>query len=174
MSVSTGDLVSRVYGNFRGVDFRGEEINISRSPDSLNVWKDYKETERIRTRPGMVLNTAFTDTVYGIWFYNNKMLVHSGAKLYGVENGAKSVLFSGLREAESNAFIFEDILYFKDGKHYLKYNGTTIEEVVGYVPTTSIARKPSGGGTTLEDVNMLNGRRINTFLADGSSFDFFS
>ena len=43
MSVSTGDLISRVYKDFRGVDFRGEEINIIRSPDSLNVWKDYKD-----------------------------------------------------------------------------------------------------------------------------------
>jgi hypothetical protein len=172
MSVNTGDLVSRVYGNFRGVDFRGEDINIVRSPDSLNVWKDYKETDRIRTRPGMALNTAFSEPVYGIYFYNDKMLVHSGAKLYVVKNGTKTQLYSGLREAVSNAFIFEDIWYFKDGKHYLKYDGTTIEDVVGYVPTTSIARKPSGGGTILEDVNMLNGRRINTFLADGSSFDF--
>ena len=29
------DLVSRIYSNFRGVDFRGEEINLIRSPDSL-------------------------------------------------------------------------------------------------------------------------------------------
>ena len=47
---ATGDLISRIYGSFRGADFRGEEINLSRSPDCLNVWKDYKETESIRTR----------------------------------------------------------------------------------------------------------------------------
>jgi hypothetical protein len=44
--------------------------------------------------------------------------------------------------------------------------------VEGYVPTTSIARKPNGGGTIHEDVNMLNGRRINTFLADGNAKEF--
>ena len=47
------DLISRVYNNFRGADFRGEEINLRRSPDCLNVWKDYKETESIRSRPGL-------------------------------------------------------------------------------------------------------------------------
>ena len=36
----------------------------------------------------------------------------------------------------------------------------------------SIARKPSGGGTTYEDVNLLTGKRINTFLADGSAKEF--
>ena len=170
--MSTGDLVTRVYSNFRGVDFRGEEINLVRSPDSLNVWKDRKETESIRTRPEMELHTSFDAPVYGVFFYGGSMLVHSGTKLYKVSGTTKTVLFSGLKAAPSDGFVFEDIWYFKDGIHYLQYDGNTISEVEGYVPTTSIARKPSGGGTIYEDVNMLTGRRINTFLADGSSKTF--
>lgn len=166
--MSTGDMVTRVYTNFRGVDFRGEEINLRRSPDSLNVWKDYRKTESIRTRPGMKLSQAFQAPVYGVFFYKGNMLVHAGNKLYK----GTSVLYDGLNERESNAFVYENKWYFKDGKHYLQYDGSTIKEVEGYVPTTSIARKPSGGGTIHEDVNMLTGRRINTFLADGMSFDF--
>ena len=169
----TGDLVTRVYSNFRGVDFRGEEINIRRSPDALNVWKDYKYTESIRTRPALSLHTDFDAVVYGIFFYKGAMLVHSGDKLYKVVNKAKTVLFSGLCKGVSDAFIYEGVWYFKDGKNYLRYDGETISEVVGYVPTTSIARKPAGGGTIYEDVNMLTGRRINTFLADGKSFDYY-
>jgi hypothetical protein len=172
VSYGTGDLVSRIYGGFRGVDFRGEDINIVRSPDSLNVWKDYKEVDSIRTRPGMVLQTAFDAPIYGIFFYNDTQLVHSGNKLYKVKDGVKTELYSGLKEGVSNSFTFENVWYFKDGKHYLQYDGTTIKEVDGYVPTTSIGRKPSGGGSTFEDVNMLQPRRINTFLADGGSFDF--
>ena len=167
------DIVSRIYSGFRGVDFRGEEINLVRSPDSLNVWKDYKETESIRTRPGMALYRSFADPVYGVFFYKNMQLVHSGTKLYKVVNGESSVLFSGLKSAISNSFVYEDIWYFKDGIHYLQYDGTTIKEVVGYVPTTTIARKPMGGGTKFEDVNMISDRRINTFLADGASFSYF-
>lgn len=173
MSGSTGDLITRVYSNFRGVDFRGEEINIRRSPDSLNVWRDYKEISSIRTRPGMELNMIFGEPVYGVFFYKGIMLVHSGNNLYKVENGNKTVLFSGLQEVTSNSFIYENVWYFKDGKHYLQYDGATIKDVEGYVPTTSIARKPSGGGTKYEDVNMLSGRRINTFLADGASKEFY-
>ena len=169
---STGDLISRIYGNFRGVDFRGEEINITRSPDSLNVWKDYKETESIRTRPGMKLAVSFDDPVYGVFFYNDVQLVHSGTNLYKVEAGEKSVLFSGLKPSISDSFVYENIWYFKDGLHYLKYDGTEIVDVVGYVPTTSIGRKPGGGGSIHEDVNMLSDRRINTFLADGTSTEF--
>jgi hypothetical protein len=165
------DLVSRIYSNFRGVDFRGEEINLVRSPDSLNVWKDYKETESIRTRPELELKAAFTDPVYGIFFYNDQQLVHSGKKLYNLGNMA--VLYDGLNEAVSSSFVYENVLYIKDGVRYLQYNGTTVKDVEGFIPTTSIARKPMGGGTKYQDVNMLSDYRINTFLADGGSFDFF-
>lgn len=167
------DLVSRIYAGFRGVDFRGDEINLTRSPDSLNVYKDYKETESIRTRPGMALQTAFTDTVYGIYFYKNMELVHSGTKLYKVIDGNASVIFSNANAIPSNGFVYENEWYFKDGVNYLVYDGTTIKEVEGYIPTTSIARKPVGGGTTYEDVNMLSAYRKNAFLSDGGSFDYY-
>ena len=108
------DLISRIYSNFRGVDFRGEEINLVRSPDSLNVWKDYKETESIRTRPGMEQKVPFDDIVYGIFFFKGKMLVHSGTKLYRVDNGNKTVIYSNLKAATSNSFVYDDVFYFKD------------------------------------------------------------
>lgn len=170
--MSTGDLITRVYRGFTGVDFRGEGFVYSRSPDSLNVWKDYKETDGIRTRPGMALHTAFDEPVYGVFFFRDILLVHSGTKLYKVVNGTKTVIYSGLKAAASESFAYEDKWYFKDGKHYLQYDGTTIKEVEGYVPTTSIGRNPAGGGTTYEDVNFLSDKRINTFLADGKSVDF--
>lgn len=167
------DIISRVYSNFRGVDFRGEEINLARSPDCLNVWKDYKETESIRTRPGLERCVSFTDPVYGLFFYNAVMLVHSGEKLYTVKDGAAEEIYTGLNPIQSNGFVFEDKWYFKDGVHYLVYDGEEITDVVGYIPTTSIARKPAGGGTLYEDVNMLSEYRTNSFLADGTSFDFY-
>lgn len=168
----TGSLITRIYGGFRGVDFRGDEINLARSPDSLNVWKDYRETESIRTRPAIELKTSFDEPVYGVFFYNGEQIVHSGTTLYKVEAGEKEVLFSGLNPSLSQAFVYENVWYFKDGKHYLQYDGTTIKDVEGYIPTTSIGRKPNGGGSIHEDVNLLDGRRINTFLADGEAKEF--
>lgn len=167
------NTVTRIYSNFRGVDFRGEEINILRSPDSLNVWKDYKETDSIRTRPALELDKAFEDAVYGIFFYGDEILVHSGKKLYKVKNNDISVLYEDLNEAKSNSFVYDNVFYFKDGKHYLQYDRESIKEVVGYIPTTTIARKPMGGGTKYEDVNMMSDYRKNSFLADGASFSFF-
>lgn len=175
--MASGDLVSRVYSGFRGADFRGEEVNLVRSPDCLNVWKDYKETESIRTRPDMELLEGFDLAVYGVFFYQvgnrQMMLVHSGTVLYCVENGKKSELYRGLNPKRSQAFVYNNIWYLKDGINYLQYDGETIGEVFGYVPTTSISRKPGGGGTVYEDVNMLTGFRRNTFVGDGESTEYF-
>lgn len=174
----TGDMISRIYCNFRGVDFRGEEINLVRSPDSLNVWKDYKETESIRTRPETKLNVPLSDPVYGIFFFRGVLYVHSGVNLYKVVNGAKTSIYGGMNRAASQSFVFDDVLYIKDGKNYLQYDGETVEQVVGYVPVTSIGRKPTSdgtpaGGETHEDVNMLSPYRMNTFLANEEGLDFY-
>lgn len=168
-----GEIITRIYSGFRGVDFRGDEVNLIRSPDSLNVYKDYRETDSIRTRPGMKLHTAFEDSVYGVFFFNGVMLVHSGTKLYRVADDDVTVLFSGLNTNPSDSFIYDNKWYFKDGFNYLQYDGNTIKDVEGYIPTTSIARKPAGGGSIYEDVNYLTGMRKNTFLADGESTEYF-
>lgn len=177
------NLVSRIYSNFRGVDFRGEEINLVRSPDALNVWKDYAETESIRTRPALKFEHGFDEEIYGIFFYEvvgKKMqIIHSGTKLYKLvtdevtKETEVTEIHSNVNAAKSDAFIYNNVWYFKDGANYLKYDGVEVTEVVGYVPTTTIARKPSGGGTKYEDVNLLSGMRKNSFLADGESTDYF-
>lgn len=166
-------VVSRIYANFRGVDFRGEEINLVRSPDCLNVWKDYRETESIRTRPGLALYNGSSGHVYGIFWYKGSMIVHRGARLEKISGASSVTLYSNMAQKSSQAFVFENIFYIKDGTNYLQYDGETVSPVVGYVPTTTIARKPMGGGTPHEEVNMLSDRRKNSFLADGVSFDFF-
>ena len=174
---STGDLISRVYSGFRGADFRGEEINLARSPDCLNVWKDYTETESIRTRPGTKLHTFLDGVIFGIFFHNGKMLVHCEDGLYEHAGGDSEpeLIYDGCVGQPSCGFTYGGCFYFLDGMNYLRYDGNEIIDVedVAYVPTTSIGRKPSGGGTMHEDVNYLSSMRINTFLADGESKDFF-
>ena len=178
MSAETGDIISRVYGGFRGVDFRGEEVNLVRSPDSKNMWKDYRKTDSVRTRPKIVSHLDnLIIPVTGIWFYKEEMIYQTGIFLNKYVNGVATYI-GNLSGTKSNGFIFKDIFYLMDGYRYYQYDGTTFKEVVGYIPTTTIGRKgakpdedgnykPSGGGTIHEDYNMLSDYRINTFLADG-------
>lgn len=170
------EIVSRIYSNFRGVDFRGEEINLVRSPDALNVWKDYKETESIRTRPGMKKVASYEAPIHGIYFYKGEMLVHSGTELHGNADLLGSTCkLSQLNDSASSGFVYEDVFYFKDGNHYMRCTEKegAFYDVEGYVPTTTIARKPAGGGTKYEDVNMLSDLRKNSFLGDGTSKEYW-
>ncbi len=174
----SGNLITRNYADFRGVDFTDEEVALTRSPNSLNMWKNYSKLGKcIETRPDIELVETYDNTIYGLFFYKvgntEMMIVHSGTTLYRVSNGVRTQLYTGLNPRKSFSFIYNNIWYFKDGINYLQYDGETIGEVVGYIPTTSISRSPAGGGTVYEDVNMLTGIRKNTFVADGESTEYY-
>ncbi len=177
--MSSGDLITRNYTNFRGVDFSNDEVNLMRSPDSLNMWKNYKNNlgKCIETRPDLELLKTFGNTVFGLFFYRvgnvDHMLVHSGTELIDVSGGIDTVIYRGMNPKRSYSFIYNNVIYIKDGINYLEYDGKICQEVVGYIPTTSISRKPSSGGVVFEDVNMLTAYRKNTFVADGESTRYY-
>lgn len=168
--------ISTIYKNFRGVDFRGEEVDLTRSPNSVNMWKDYREIDSIRTRPALKLFEKFNSTVWGIFFYKVRdiehIFVHAGTKLYMKNLSSYKVVYEGLNERPSNAFVFDDIWYFMDGKNFICFDGNGVSEVVGYIPTTSISKAAQEGGKTLEDVNLISSMRKNSFLGDGVGKEF--
>ncbi len=179
--------IRRVYSNFRGVDFANEPsiVNISRSPDAVNVWKNYGDTQGtcIETRPGYRKIHEFEGgKINGLHIYNNKAIVHVGTKLYLWSNFPSEptqetvqVLKNDMNNTKSSFAIFDDTLYILDGVNYLKYDGTTLKNTSqdAYIPTTTITRKPSGGGEMYEDINVLSEYRINTFIGDGTSVDYY-
>ena len=173
----SGSLITRKYQNFRGVDFsnRKDEVSLYRSPDALNMWKNYKNSKGrcVESRPDIELIKEFEDTIFGLFFYtyNNSThrIVHAGTKLYDNDK----VIYNQMAKHKSQAFVYDKLLYIKDANKYYVYNGNTIKEVDGFIPTTSISRSPNGGGTAYEDVNLLTGIRKNSFVGDGVSKDYF-
>ena len=167
----SGSLITRKYQNFRGVDFsnRKDEISLYRSPDALNMWKNYKNSKGrcVESRPDIELVKEFTDTIFGLFFYTfggeTHRIVHSGTKLYDNDK----LICSSMAKHKSQAFVYGKLFYIKDGNKYYVYDGATIKEVEGFIPTTSISRSPSGGGEIYQDSNMLTGVRKNSFVADG-------
>lgn len=176
MAQISGSLIIRNYNGFRGVDFsnRKDEIALNRSPDALNMWKNYKSNNGkcIETRPDIELLEEYSDTIFGLFFYAfngvTHRIVHSGDKLFQ----DSAVIYSNMARNKTQFFVFNNILYIKDGVKYLRYNGTEIKEVEGYIPTTTISRLASGGGTLYEDVNLLQPLRKNSFCSDGASVDY--
>lgn len=176
----SGDLITRQYANFRGVDFTGEDVSLFRSPDALNMWKNYRNLGKcIETRPDIELFKEFNNTIYGLFFYTintiEHMIIHCGVGLFDYNMNTKelkTIKAMGMNPRRSEYFIYNNIFYIKDGINYLEYDGETCSEVVGTIPTTSIGRAPSGGGTTYQDVNLLTPYRKNSFCADGTSTQY--
>lgn len=172
----SGSLIIHEYRKFRGIDFsqRKDEVNLYRSPDALNMWKNYKSSNGncVETRPDIELLKSYSDTIFGLFFYSyngiTHKIVHSGAKLYDEDN----VIYSSMTEHKSNFFIYNKKLYIKDSNKYLVYDGSKVEEVTGFIPTTTIGKSPGGNGTVYQDVNLLTGIRKNSFVSDGTSVEY--
>jgi hypothetical protein len=177
---SSGDLITRNYSNFMGVDFSNYKVNVYRSPDSKNMWKNYRNLGKyIETRPTLRLFKEL-ENINGIFPYMvdqvQHLIIHSGTKLidYNCDTETTTeIKSSGMNPVPiSKSFIFNNILYIIDGLNYLRYDGETVADVIGYVPTTSISRIPDGGGKQYQDVNLLTGYRKNSFVGDGVSTEY--
>lgn len=181
-----GSLVKRVYKDFRGIDLLNPDtsVDISRSPDCLNVWKSYSlaQSNIIQSRPGIkkLINLGYSDKIYSIFIYSiDTAIVHCGRRLikwvgFPEDNFSITVLKENMNNNLSTMFSFNGDIYILDGENYLKFDGKNIINVEdeAYIPTTSISRSPSGGGEIYEDVNLLQAKRKNAFLADGKSTEY--
>ncbi len=185
--------VKRVYTDFAGVDFLEEPslVAITRSPDALNVWKNYEDTQGacVETRPGFKKLAQIGTKINGIYIYRSDIaLVHSGTVLYEWNNFPDTpdesnlkILYSDMNNDKKSYFNKADSegnVYINDGKNYLVYDGTSVKKVTEanpFIPRTTISRTAGniGGGETLQDVNLLTPKRINSFVGDGEAKDFY-
>ncbi len=184
MNLPTNDIKTKanIYQNFRGVDFFNEVVQPYRSPDSINMWKNYNSSNKgIETRPGMIKLANLELEIFGIFFYevNNvtQVLVHYGTKL-GIwknfpEDPIMENLFSGMNVRESNSFVFNNILFIYDGINYLEYDGETVKEVKGTIPVTTTLAKPNGAGERFNSYNLIEPKRTNEFIGDGESVEYY-
>lgn len=188
---SISDLITRNYTNFRGVDFSNNNVISSRSPEAINVWKNYEDSDCIQTRPGMKLLNTFNNKILGLFFYNlndvQHVLVHVGPKLlewtnYPTTPAETTELYTSMNIVESRSFIYDNILFIMDGINYLEYDGENIKKVVGTIPMTSYYKNPDGS-TSIDDttdkdlvyqpVNCLTSLRKNAFIGDGTSKEYY-
>jgi hypothetical protein len=181
----TGDKIIRVYSDFRGVDYRGDECALNRSPDALNVWRDYRELTGIKTRPALNLfvNNNEKKVIDMVWHNGNAgddgnlYFIDKDGYIYYVdydEENKEMSIGGSLFEVGTNSFFFEfgGKLYAIGNKSYVNLTdgeeyGFGGEKTEPFVPITSIGAAPDGTGRqTYQDVNMLTPYRKNTFCGD--------
>jgi hypothetical protein len=65
-------------------------------------------------------------------------------------------IHTGIANTKGAAFVFSDKWHYLDGTKFWQYDGTTFAEIVGRVPTVTLDRTPTGGGTVNEDYNYIS------------------
>lgn len=105
--------------------------------------------------------------------YKNQKVFAWGTALYTQSGSSAPVqIMSGLANSKGTFFQFNGILYYLNGTNYVQWNGTTASNVVGYIPTITISRTPTGGGTANEQINLLQPGFKDSFSGNGTATAF--
>lgn len=173
------------------------QIAYNESPDCLNAVVDRDGNIQGRTGYDQVFTTALesepwatavwatdqweghpNDTgirLLGVYRRDNgedeRLLIHEGS-IFKWDDTGNTKIYDLLADNPDNYMIqVENFMYFGDGTNYVKYDGTTFSTVESsaYIPTITLGRAPSGGGTSNEDLNLISAGFKDSFSADGTS-----
>jgi hypothetical protein len=166
-----------VYSTFKGVDFSVDPalVDKSRSPYAPNLIADVGGMPEKRL--GWRTIHQLEQPINGIWYGEingqKSFIAHGGTKIYKFTAVNFEVIKEDVNNAKSTAFFMRSSddtgkIYILTGAEFLEYDGTTVKKVAddGYIPTILISRNPTGGGTLYEAVNLISGKRTESFLGN--------
>jgi len=158
-----------------GLDLANIEFDLpeDKTSDCLNMW--YKDGILDKRWGQDFIKTdespeAIGHSIYR-YLYKDFLIKHTGTKLYKQDpsTGIITEIFTGLNDAESKLFKYNENIYLKQVGNYVQWDGTTASDVVPYIPSVIINRLPTGGGDLNEQYNRLGAGFANLFNGDGSS-----
>lgn len=146
------------------------------SMDNWRVTPQY----HLSIRPGLKTLWSFTGAVRGLWSGelggSTKLVAAADGKLWSLTqgtNGPTKTQIGTLTDAPTTFFGFGNKLYILNGHEYMSWDGTnTAAAVDGYIPLVVTAAAPTGGGTKLENINRLTGKRRIRYSADGTALEY--
>lgn len=129
----------------------------------------------LKVRPGMQEIKSFAGAVRGLWhgFVAGEEVTLCAASGGVWKIGESETRIGDIYDAPTTFFGFNNKVYMLNGHEYLCWDGTgAVHAVEGYIPCVLTAASPKGGGTTLENVNRLTGKRRVKFSSDGESTEY--
>lgn len=158
---------------FLGADLSNAPNNVAknRSPSCPNMIRD--EVGKVKKRDGIQLVKTYEGRINGVHFLygtTTKKLVHAGTKIF-LDGEVPQELYSTANDAISVSQQMNGKLWILDGKKYLQYEGEFITPVenTGTIPVIIIARTPTGGGTVLQPISLINKWRTEKFAGVAST-----
>lgn len=160
---------------FSGID---ERLEFSNDLSSAQWMKNFRVSDSgsLVRRQGIKRIHIASGNIEGIWCGNigntDMVIFAAGGKLY--RGGSDTESFSpteigDIGTGECVMFEFGGLLYIKNTDYYGKYDGATLTEVEGYIPTVAISCAPdTGEGEIFEQINLITEKRRQLFSSDGS------
>ena len=136
------------------------DFNAERSPAPiLAAWAGFLNTE------DFLVICDFHDGQDRLFVYRKTELeahelVHSQTGALGLQTAENAMV---------NIFTFNGVLYVMSAKKTVVYESGEFVEKQPYIPLVIAGADPAGGGTTLENINLLTGYRRMNFSADGTA-----
>jgi hypothetical protein len=169
---------------FAGLNLRDVEMKIGdgQSPAMQNVNLD--DRGAITKRRGQVyvlsasLGAGKINGMYDILYYGKIIYAH-GTKLYTFDESTNTntEIASGLSNAKGYFYVFNDVLYYKNGTDFKKIDSSfTVSDVTtgAYIPTLTVTRNPNGtGGTANEQFNLIQPGFKDSFNGNGSATAYY-
>ena len=142
--------------------------------ENFKISKEYCLQIRPGTKTAVTLGAG---PVRGLWTGRvagvECTLAACGGHIWNVTGMTGGIDLGELTDDDTQFFGMNGNVYILNGHEYLYWTGAgQIQPVEGYIPCVITAAKPAGGGTTLENLNLLSPYRRQRFSADGTSKDY--
>lgn len=165
-------------------------LGLNESPDGdtglkmgeAAVMRNFRITREshLQIRPGYapVCTPVEGSPVRGLWrgyvAGKSRLLCACGGHLWDIDPVSWAAADLGeLEDGETFFLGFQRKVYLLTGRGYWCWDGEgTVAQVEGYVPIVTTAAAPTGGGTLLEQVNVLTGKRRARYSPDGEATVF--
>lgn len=133
---------------------------------------------QIRPGYGPICTLAEGSPIKGMWSGYVKGVFHvvaaCGGHLWDIDVSGKTATDKGeIDDSATFFFGFSENLYILTGAEYYAWDGEGMAAVVeGYIPIVTTAAPPQGGGTLLESINLLTGKKRAEYSPDGEATVF--
>lgn len=160
-----------ILNNFVGADFTND-------PSSVSQYQVTECENMIRDVPGKMRKCMgyhvlhkYNGKINGFHkFTANEGVLHAGTCLYWHDD----IIYFNLANKKSRSWKCGDNLMLVDGKELIAFDGTDAVPAseIAYVPTVTISKNPSGGGTSYEDLNLIQPGFTELFLGTENDTDY--
>lgn len=160
-----------ILNNFVGVDFTNDPSSVSQHQvtECENMIRDVPG--KMRKCMGYHVLEKYEGKINGYHkFSADEGVLHAGTCLYWHDD----IIYFNLQDGKSRSWKCGDSLMIADGKELIAFDGTDAVPAseIAYIPTVTISKNPTGGGTSYEDLNLIQPGFTELFLGTENDTEY--